>query len=595
VGEFFVALFYGIRFDVVAVTAINALFILLVAFPVSFFYKKGFRVFLKWLFMVVNALAFVANLIDVAYFPYTLRRTTPDTITFFIEKNDAGTLLPVFLADFWYLILIFVLYLIAVSWLYNFIQRRTIETTNREERGEKRIAINSLYFVLISAFSVLGIRGGTQLIPLGIIDAGNFVRPQLAPLVLSTPFCLIKSGELYTLEEKNYMPEAEVLKYFNPEKKYAFADADFKAQNVVVIIVESLSKEYTKLAKRKSYTPFLDSLMDHSFVFTHAFANGKRSIEGIPAVLASLPSFQYDYISTVYSNNRIMSLASILKDKKYFSSFFHGGTNGTMNFDGFCATAGFDRYFGRKEYADEKDYDGDWGIWDEPFLQRMALELDKQPQPFASAVFTLSSHHPYKVPEKYKDKFPDGKLPIFKCIAYADYSLQKFFDAIKKQKWFSNTLFVITGDHTGVSEDPVYNNPYGNYLVPVIFYKPDDSLKGQDDYVTQQTDIMPGILHQLRYNKPFFSFGNNPFDTLVAGKRCATNYFSVAYQFYSDQYLLQFNGEKTVAIYDYRRDSTLSSNLINNSVSAQEELENRMKAFIQLYNNRVIHNRTYVK
>lgn len=593
-GGFWASLFYGVRFDIVAVTALNALFIFLVAFPFSLLHSKAFRVFLKTIFMLANGVALLGNMVDTAYFSYTLRRSTPDTVSFFMEKNDAGTLLPVFLADFWHLVLIFIAYLFFMGWLYNIIQRKFLAPYVKETNSIKLISLRSVYFLLIAGLSVLSVRGGTQLIPLSIIDAGNFVNPRYVPLVLNTPFCFIKSGVLYTLEEKEYMLPAEADKVLNPIKKYNYSAADFKKRNVVVIIVESLSKEYTSLGKRKSYTPFLDSLMQNSFVLTDAFSNGKRSIEGIPAVLASMPSFQYDYISTVYSNNQLSSLASVLKGKGYNSCFYHGGSNGTMNFDGFCATAGFDKYFGRREYNNEKDYDGDWGIWDEPFLQRMVTELGKQPQPFMSAVFTLSSHHPYQVPEKYKDRFPEGSLPIHKCVAYADHCLQQFFASAKKQAWFNNTLFVITADHTGVSEDPFYANSCGNYEIPLFFYLPDNSLKGADDHCAQQLDVMPTVLGMLKYDEPFFSFGNNLLDSTQIPNRFAINYYNnICYQYYTDNDLVMFDGKNAIGYYKYRTDSLLTNSLVPDP--GFYRCITKVQAFVQQYNNRVIHNQTRVK
>ena len=52
------------------------------------------------------------------------------------------------------------------------------------------------------------------------------------------------------------------------------------------------------------------------------------------------------------------------------------------------------------------DYDGFWGIWDEPFLQYTKDNIDEMKEPFFSTVFTVSSHEPYVIPEEYKDKFP---------------------------------------------------------------------------------------------------------------------------------------------------------------------------------------------
>jgi phosphoglycerol transferase MdoB-like AlkP superfamily enzyme len=585
----FQAMFYGLPFDLAAVIFVNSIFIFLVAFPLSFFHSKVFRISLKTIFVVANIVALLANMVDMAYFPYTLRRTTLDAISFFLEKNDAGTLLPVFLMDFWYLVAIFLFYIFGLIWIYKIIEKKFLSPYQKEERNPKQLFLKLNYFIIIIVFAFIGFNKN-----LTILDAGRNVKPGVSPMVLNTPFCLMRSGELYTLEEKNYMSEEEAQKIFNPEKKYDFPDSTFKNYNVVVIIVESMSKEYTKLGKRESHTPFLDSLMDYGLVFLNAFSNGKRSIEGIPAVVASMPSFQYDYISTLYNENKITSLGNVLKDKGYTSSFFHGGSNGTMNFNGFCKTAGFDLYFGRNEYANEKDYDNKWGIWDEPFLQRMSDELGKQKQPFVTAVFTLSSHHPYEVPEIYKDKFAEGKLPIHKCINYTDYSIKRFFESAKTKKWFRNTLFVITADHTGVSADPVFAGPYGSYEIPLLFYLPDNSLQGKDVNVAQQTDIMPTILSVLHFNKPFFSFGTNLMAPVKANERFATNYYNTTYQYITNENLIQFNGERVAGLFNYHLDSTLNFNIADRP-EITERLTKRALAFLQQYNNRVIHNRTYVK
>ena len=189
------------------------------------------------------------------------------------------------------------------------------------------------------------------------------------------------------------------------------------------------------------------------FILQNAYANGKRSIEGIPAIIGGIPALLSDpFITSAYSSNTITTIPSLLKQKGYTSTFFHGGTNGTMGFDNFSRSSGFDHYFGRTEYDNDDDFDGSWGIYDEPFLQQAALEIDKMKLPFLAVLFTLSSHHPYKIPDKYVNQFPEGTLPLHQSIAYADFSLKRFFETALKMSWFSNTLFVITADHTSSTE-----------------------------------------------------------------------------------------------------------------------------------------------
>jgi phosphoglycerol transferase MdoB-like AlkP superfamily enzyme len=368
-----------------------------------------------------------------------------------------------------------------------------------------------------------------------------------------------------------------------------------------VIILESFSKEYIgglnktiDNGRYKGYTPFLDSLIKESLVFTSAFANGKRSIEAIPAVLAGIPSLMNDaYITSMYAGNNINSIASVLKKRNYSSAFFHGGTNGTMGFDAFAKLASFDKYYGRTEYNNDKDYDGKWGIFDEPFLQYMAGVLDKSPKPFIAGVFTLSSHHPYKVPDKYASIFPKGKLPIHQSIYYSDYSLRKFFNKLSQMSWFDSTLFVITADHTSELSFPQYETRVGMYCVPIIFYQHNSGLKGNCETVIQQADITPTILDYLNCDVPFVAFGESALDS--SENHFAISFVNETYQLIYKNYALVFDGTKGVSLYDRAKDTLMKNNLIESSPAVKKELEKEVKAIIQSYNQRLMKNDMIVK
>src|SRR5690606_8681897 len=110
--------------------------------------------------------------------------------------------------------------------------------------------------------------------------------------------------------------------------------------------------------------------------------------------------------------------------------------------------------YGKKEYKNDADYDGIWGIWHEPFLQFMADKLDEMPQPFFASFFSLSSHHPFKVPAKYKGKFPAGPLPVHEPVGYTDYAMKQCFVKASETEWYRNTLFVRVADHATVTHLP---------------------------------------------------------------------------------------------------------------------------------------------
>ncbi|MFN7015001.1 MAG: LTA synthase family protein, partial [Bacteroidia bacterium] len=295
------------------------------------------------------------------------------------------------------------------------------------------------------------------------------------------------------------------------------------------------------------------------------------------------------YITSPYSTNTTKELAHLLKEEGYITSFYHGGKTGTMGFDAYAKSAGFDFYYGKENYTGSiNDDDGHWGIFDEPYFLYVADEFNKTKSPFLSVLFSLSSHHPYSVPKKLENIFSEGTLPIHKSVQYADYALKKFFEKASDQAWYKNTLFVITADHTSLAEEGFYRNSVGMFQIPIIFYSPLLKLKGLNTSTTQQIDITPTILNILRYQKPFFSFGKNALDTSIY--QYAVNYYNGIYQLNDDSLHLQFNGEEFVGMYRYKEDSLLINNLIN-----KEEIPEKpaitLKAFIQNYQQRMISNR----
>ena len=589
VSDFFKVLLYGLRFDAFSIAGTNSLYILFAILPFNFYYHKNYQLLLKLIFIGINSLAIAFNLIDVAYFPYNQKRSTFEVFTLmFGGQTEFFKLLPHFLKAYWYLIFVFILLVWALVKLYNYINLNT--NLEKVILNLKNSLKTFLLFIVIVFFTVLAIRGGLQRAPIVMLDAALYVKPQYAPLVLNTPFSILKTIELNELKPLQLIPIEEELKNFNPT--HLPDTGKFKNVNVCVIILESFSKEFTGISNRKSYTPFLDSLMQHSLVFTNAYANGKTSIDGIPAILASMPSLMQDhYSNSIYSNNKLQTLPNLLKQKGYYSSFFHGGTNGTMNFNSFSTLAGFDMYYGRTEYNNDADYDGQWGIWDEPFLLNMVKQITTFKQPFFTSVFTLSSHNPYSIPKQYKNKFKKGNLEIIETIGYTDYALCKFFNEAKKQAWFKNTLFVLTADHTGISDDPFYANPVGQYSIPLLFYK-NNELVGSSNKTVQQIDILPSILNYMNYNKPYFSFGKSVFSQT----NTTAIYYSEPNCFVindSLQYVL--NNNTITQVYNFKRDSLLTTPIKGKDSNAEKKLQNYANAFIQNYTNNVLNNKTYYK
>ncbi len=583
----------GIMFDTSAVLYINALFFVLYLLPFQFKFKEWYQKGLAWLFMVSNAIGLAMNSFDIIYYRFILKRTTASVFDIVSYDSNKTRLTIRFIYDYWYIALIWIALVVLLYAGYSLLKPKPIKFN-----GKWKYALTSFFALLIvSALSVVGMRGGymSTTRPINMNNAGKYVNsPEEMALVQNTPFCVMRTWGKKSFEIKNYFKSEKELDNVYTPVVIPDSTAVMRKDNVVVIILESFSREFVGALNRnlkggtyKGYTPFLDSLISESLVFPNAFANGRKSIDAIPAVTASIPALVLPYVVSERSGNRINSLASLLGQQGYETAFFHGAPDGSMGFDAFTKIAGFQHYFGKKEYGKEDDFDGIWGIWDEPFFQYFADEMNKMKEPFATTIFSVSSHHPFKVPLQYKDKFPEGDIPLQKCISYTDYALKKFFDKAKTMPWYKNTLFVITADHCSESDFKEYKTLINYFAVPLIFYKPDNSLKGVDESIAQQIDIMPSILGYLNYPNRYIAFGDNLFDK--TSKRFAINYIEESYQFLIGDYALYFNDDKFTGIYNRITDPYLTKNLLGTKDLSKEE--KLYKAIVQQFNNRMMEDR----
>jgi phosphoglycerol transferase MdoB-like AlkP superfamily enzyme len=576
--------FYGLRFDLVVICWTNGLIFIISLLPFKFTDHYVFKSIYRIIFVLVNAFALLFNCIDIGYFEFIQKRSTFDLFQTLSGENDGMQLLPQYIADYWHVLIIWIAVIITLIIFSKSEQNQTTIWNNKKKWGH----FMSIIIVFLPLL-VIGSRGGWQYRPLDMIGASNYAKGKQVALVLNSPFCIMKSATKAQLEKVQYFDEKHLKQLYNTSH-YKTDTFSFQQKNVVIIILESVGSEYTGLANdHASLTPFLDSLSERSTFFVNAFANGKTSIKGIPAIVAGIPTlFDGSFTYSSYNANTFESIASLLKKKGYKSSFFHGGNNGTMGFDVFAKAAGFDAYYGRNEHPNQEDYDGYWGIFDEPFYQFFKSKLDQEQAPFVSCFFSLSSHHPYTIPEKYKNKFKGNSLAISKSVQYADYALQQFFNEAKKSNWYKNTVFVITADHTSMSKNPKYQTDIGIYSIPILIFEPNVAIGTEVKSTIQQIDIMPSILKKLNYDLPYFAYGNTYSSQTI---KHAVSYNGQYYQLISDKYCLQFDGEKTIAVYDLKVDPMIKKNLIHHHKTNYKNEENLLKAIIQTYNQSMIENK----
>ncbi len=595
--DFIFLLFAGLRFDLVSLAVLNLPILIISAFPLKYKYTKAWQAINQTAFYLINGLAITANFIDIVYFRFTQKRMTIDVFAFVNDNSgEVWALIPDFIRDFWFVFIVWIIFIVFFIYLS---QRIKIDYSKFDSYQRKNYFIDFGQLIVVIIFAIIAGRGGLQDKPVNIINAAEYTSPQNFPLVLNTPYTIMKTIDERGIEEKDYFKDkAELKAVYSPihiPKVMDSVPRKMGKMNVMIIVLESFSAEHSAFLSPnlekdyKGFTPFLDSLMKHSLTF-HGFANGEISTAGIPSVVSSIPSLMSSaYLLSPYVSNDITSLPEILREEGYSTAFFHGGTNGTMGFQAYTKVAGFDKYYGRYEYNNEADFDGNWGIFDEPFLQYTAQTIDKMKEPFFGTVFTLSSHHPYTIPEKYKGKFHKGKLDIEESIMYADFALGKFFETARKKPWFENTLFVLTADHTSEAFHPVSRTSVGRYSIPIVFYSENENWQALDNKVVQQIDIMPSVLDYLGYDENYIAFGESIFDSLAP--RFAISYLNGMYQLIQNDYVYRFDGEKDISLYNYRKDSLLKNDLIGSSVQVQNEMRQMTEAVVQQFNNRMIGNR----
>lgn len=584
-------MFGGLRFDLVAVLYTNVLVILMLVIPNPWRYNKTYKAVAGWVFIIVNSVAIATNVIDFIYYKFTLRRTTLDIFSQFKNERNLGVLFIHFFFTYWYAVLLFFVLIFCLQKIYKWVDYKRVQPNNW-----KHYLISILIVPVAVVLFVGGVRGDFKhsTRPITLSNAAQYGNdPRDVNMVLNTPFAILKTATTDDIKKVSYFTNDEVEKVFTPLHLPADT-AKFKYNNVVVIIMESFSKEFISIYNKnkpayKGYAPFMDSLIGKSRAYQYSFANGRKSIEAMPSVLCSLPSIEVPYILSQYSGDKVNSLASLLKEKGYYTSFFHGAPNGSMGFLAFSKTTGFDDYFGKDEYNNDKDFDGIWSIWDEPFLQFFAHKINTFKQPFFTALFTASSHDPYIIPDQYKNAFKGGPLAVDKGIQYTDYSLQKFFNTAKTMPWFKNTLFVFTADHASpLTHYPEYNSVPGYFSIPVFFYKADENWAYFRDEVIDQIDILPTVLGYLHYDKPYVAFGRDVFKENTTPY--AFNYLNNTYNLFYGDYLLMYQNDKPVALYNYKTDFTQQHNLLTQMQDTTRLLTTKIKAFIQQYNNRIVDN-----
>jgi phosphoglycerol transferase MdoB-like AlkP superfamily enzyme len=584
--------YHGIAFDTTAILYVNSLFILLSLIPIIINTKKVYQKILFWLYFITNGIAYSMNFGDFVYYKFSQTRLTSAALQVAKHETNIFKVFTTSVQEHPFIVIWF--FILMALWVFLY---KKVKVTERKPMKLFPYFLWSVVSICLTAVLVVGgIRGDFKhsTRPINLVDANKFVKtPLQANVVLNSTFSFFRTMNTNSFREVHFVDQKFIDENIQPYKIYDRQVQD--KPNVVIFIVESFGREYSGAFNKDknikdyvSYTPFIDSLANESLIFPNTFANGRQSIHGMSSILAGIPSLTDAFTSSPYSNQKIQSIVSVCNEMGYDTSFYHGAPNGSMGFLGFGNILGFKHYFGKDEYNHNEDFDGMWAIWDEPFLQYFAKNVGKT-KPFMATVFTASSHHPFKIPEKYNGKFKKGKVEMHEPMQYTDYSIKKYFETAKKQPWYDNTIFVFTGDHPNQIYYSEYEKAMNRFAVPLIFYSPNPKfqLKGVNNQLAQQIDIYPTLADLIGYNKKIRSWGRS----LLSDKKYPSlivNSDGTSEQFVFGNYIYRFDGKDIIGVYD-KNDLGFENNLKDKTKSPETEKGKLVaKAWYQDYMNRVM-------
>ena len=498
--------------------------------------KERFLKALVFLNLLWLSLVTIYLFVDLLYYPFSLRHLSFELFT---TKGDIMPVVKIGFAEYGVQVFCLVLFIAALGVAYFAVVRKVLKRFSHAGHSlTRKVVGDAVSFVVVLGLSIILARGGLQMKPLKYSDAFSLNSPFLGQLALNglyttmrTFYSMRENREMKGWEKRSCSKEealqkgremiVDVQRENVPDPNYPlyrsfrYGADKFRPLNVVIFIMESWSSRYVGASGgEEDATPFFSRLSKDGVFFRNYFANAQRSIEAISAILTSMPPSGGMVLSQsgALSQMPVRFLPSLLREKGYRTFFVHGAKRGSMGFSALVRQAGIEQYISKEDILKEGGRDdGVWGIYDEDTFLYTHRLFEAQTTPFFAVIFSLSSHTPYKLPSEEFHFYKKGRpfYDFLNSLRYSDHALSRFFDAARNAHYFSNTVFIIVGDHTeGTS---VGNNLSQRFSVPCLVYAP---RLVNPMYVTKtvtHVDLVPTLLDILRSSDYHASFGQSAF------------------------------------------------------------------------------------
>ncbi len=431
--------------------------------------------------------------------------------------NTASTQQTVLLISLW------ACFTLLFCWWYV----KWIEPSNGDYvRDKAHPVMYAVVFVLSFGLMFIGMRGGLNEIPIST-SSGYFSNYKIVNIMTVNPAYNLMENITndINVSDKAHFNFMDVHKAEEITEETHQTDCESTVNilkterpNIFIVLLESWSADLIEsLGGDPSIAPNFHNLEKDGLLFTNFYASANRSQQGIASILGGLPGLP---VTTITNHPEkyyaIPSIVQSLDTLGYYSSFYFGGELNYGNILSYLRYNNFDRVVEGNDVT-ERFHKGKLGIQDTDMLPWVAKEVNKQPEPFFTTVFTLSTHSPYDYPKIFDElEWPQLEKVYVNSAKYTDIAIKLFIDRAKQQPWYSNTLFLFMADHS----HPSYKNhpmeSFDYHRIPLLIYGEPllDSLRGTTfDKICGNADIPATILSQLGVSHDEFFWSKNVFNT----------------------------------------------------------------------------------
>jgi len=597
----------GMRFDIA-----TSSFLLMPLFLCLLFIPSRWRKRLISGFCLVGGLIIVSGLAEIEFYRELEMRFNTLVFEYLTHPKIVAGMVWDGYPVFRYLLLwaiLFAFFSFGTYWLYRKLWPQP------ENAGRTALFPKIVVSFVFVGLMVIGARGGLSSEPLRWGDAFFSEDAFANNLALNGIYTLgrsalekISGGQKFWL---NAMPREEALSttksmLFQSQEKDLSSDEfpllrqettlrgeEAEPVNVVIILIESFSGRYVgALGAPFPLTPDFDVLSHEGVLFDHAFSNGTHTHQGVFATLAGFPNLPgYEYLmKTMEAQQGFSGITNVLEPLGYESVFLYNGLFSWDNKEGFFRQHGIYRFIGRNEYVNPTFVDPVWGVSDFDVFMRANDEFRAMAErgPFFGAILTMTNHSPFNLPDPLPfDKILTGDSFEGRAnsMRYADWALGEFFKKASEEKYFANTLFVVTGDHGFGSAPAITGMQLDRFHVPLLFYSPKLLLKQGEtrSTVASQVDIGPTILGLIGSNSPHQSWGRNLFSLSADDRGFAVVKPSGGKEevaLVEGDFLLMRSPKEKPVLYRYSLDFPPNGERIDDPQMVKE-MEHRLKAYVE--------------